>query len=126
MVQCDVVLDVQWQKWLSSWQSGGDKREGQAEVLVEIINQSSGHLISEEIVFNHEYQHLRQLTNTICYRLCCHQKDMVSDTDSTTIMQNDKMLVSKFSCFGSILFNSFFFRPPLSMDIKHTTYSLHI
>ncbi|XP_054815070.1 ent-copalyl diphosphate synthase, chloroplastic-like isoform X2 [Prosopis cineraria] len=66
-----------WQKWLSSWPSGGDKRGGQAELLVQIINLSAGHRISGELLFNHQYQHLLQLTNTVCYRLRYHQKDQI-------------------------------------------------
>ncbi|XP_028762173.1 ent-copalyl diphosphate synthase, chloroplastic [Neltuma alba] len=82
--------DVQhsWQKWLSSWHGGGDNREGQAELLVQIINLSAGHRISEEPLFDHQYQHLLHLTNTVCYRLRCHQKDKVSDRVS--IMPQDK------------------------------------
>ncbi|KAF7818328.1 ent-copalyl diphosphate synthase, chloroplastic [Senna tora] len=68
-----------WQKWLSSWQSGGDKREGLAELLVQIINLSAGNWISEELVFNPQYQHLLQLTNTICYTLQSHQNHMAQE-----------------------------------------------
>ncbi|XP_061367004.1 ent-copalyl diphosphate synthase, chloroplastic [Gastrolobium bilobum] len=64
-----------WKKWLSSWQSEAEKGEGQAELLVQIINLSAGHWISEEQMFNPQYQSLLQVTNTICHRLSCYQKD---------------------------------------------------
>ncbi|KAK2413038.1 pentatricopeptide repeat-containing protein, mitochondrial [Trifolium repens] len=69
-----------WKKWLSSWQSEGDKCEGEAELLVQIIqiiNLSAGHWISEDQIFNPQYKHLLQLTNTICHKLSCYQKDKI-------------------------------------------------
>jgi len=73
------IFLLQWKKWLSSWQNEGDKCEGEAELLVEIINLSAGHWISEEQIFNPQYKHLLQLTNSICHKLHCYQKDKVSD-----------------------------------------------
>ncbi|KAH1194908.1 Ent-copalyl diphosphate synthase, chloroplastic [Glycine max] len=64
-----------WEKWLSSWHREGDKCEGQAELLAQIINLCDGHWISEDQVFDPQYQSLLQLTNTLCNRLRCHQKD---------------------------------------------------
>ncbi|XP_019426487.1 PREDICTED: ent-copalyl diphosphate synthase, chloroplastic-like isoform X2 [Lupinus angustifolius] len=64
-----------WKKWLSSWQSEVDKCEGEAELLVQIINLSGGHWISKEQLFHPQYQRLLQLTNTICHRLHFYHKD---------------------------------------------------
>ncbi|KAK7336757.1 hypothetical protein VNO77_17304 [Canavalia gladiata] len=64
-----------WKKWLSSWEREGDKCEGQAELLAQIINLSAGHGISEEQMFDPHYQRLLQLSNTVCHRLGCFQKD---------------------------------------------------
>lgn len=81
-----------WKKWLSSWQSEGDMCQGQAELLVQIINLSAGHWISEELLFNPQYQRLVQLTNTVCHRLRCYQKDkeLESDTCGTNISKITK------------------------------------
>ncbi|XP_054803586.1 ent-copalyl diphosphate synthase, chloroplastic-like isoform X2 [Prosopis cineraria] len=64
-----------WKKWLSNWQSGGDTCQGHAELLVKIINLCGGSWISEEILLNPRYQQLIELTNRVCYRLHCYQKD---------------------------------------------------
>ncbi|XP_058739280.1 ent-copalyl diphosphate synthase, chloroplastic [Vicia villosa] len=64
-----------WKKWLSSWQSEGDKCEGEAELLIQIINLCAVHRISEEQICNPQYKHLLQLTNTICHQLSCYQKE---------------------------------------------------
>ncbi|KAL5095854.1 hypothetical protein RYX36_000181 [Vicia faba] len=64
-----------WKKWLSSWQSEGDNCEGEAELLIQIINLCAVHLISEEQICNPQYKHLLQLTNSICHKLSCYQKD---------------------------------------------------
>ncbi|KAK7242998.1 hypothetical protein RIF29_37780 [Crotalaria pallida] len=79
-----------WKKWLSNWQSEVDKCHGQAELLVQIINLSSGNKILEEQLLYPQYQRLLQLTNTICYRLQCYQKDKEIDNGSngTNIYNN--------------------------------------
>ncbi|XP_012568797.1 ent-copalyl diphosphate synthase, chloroplastic-like isoform X1 [Cicer arietinum] len=71
-----------WKKWLSSWQIEGDNCEGEAELLVQIINLSAGHWISEEQIFNPQYKHLLQLTNSICHKLRCYQKDKELNSSS--------------------------------------------
>ncbi|KAI9119301.1 hypothetical protein K1719_009976 [Acacia pycnantha] len=79
-------MQQSWQKWLSSWHGeGGDKREGQAELLVQIINLSAGHRTSEELLFNHQYKHLLELTDTVCCRLRCHQKDEAYESGSCSV-----------------------------------------
>lgn len=79
------IIILQWKKWLSSWESGGgDNCEGQAELLVQTINLSAGHWISEEQMFSPQYQRLLQLTNTLCHTLSCYQKDKVSDSATST------------------------------------------
>ncbi|XP_027351676.1 ent-copalyl diphosphate synthase, chloroplastic [Abrus precatorius] len=77
-----------WKKWLSSWEGEGDKCEGQAELLAHIINLSAGHWISEEQMLNPHYQHLLQLTNTICHRLRCYQKDKEHESGSCSTYVN--------------------------------------
>ncbi|KAL1351503.1 ent-copalyl diphosphate synthase, chloroplastic [Arachis hypogaea] len=65
-----------WKKWLSSWQLEGNNCEGKAGLLVHIINLSGGHWNSEEeLSFNPQYQHLLQLTNSVCHKLYSFQKD---------------------------------------------------
>lgn len=77
-----------WKKWLSSWQNEGDKCEGEAELLVEIINLSAGHWISEDQIFNPQYKHLLQLTNSICHKLHCYQKDKELKSSSSNLREN--------------------------------------
>ncbi|KAK2359467.1 ent-copalyl diphosphate synthase, chloroplastic [Trifolium repens] len=77
-----------WKKWLLSWQSEGDKCEGEAELLVQIINLNAGHWISEDQIFNPQYKHLLQLTNTICHKLSCYQKDKELKTSSCNMYEN--------------------------------------
>ncbi|KAF7804749.1 ent-copalyl diphosphate synthase, chloroplastic [Senna tora] len=67
-----------WKKWLSTWESGGHTWQGQAELLVHIINLSAGRWISEELLLNPHYQQLLQLTNSICYTLSSCQNDKAS------------------------------------------------
>ncbi|KAI4301251.1 hypothetical protein L6164_034546 [Bauhinia variegata] len=74
-----------WKSWLSNWASGGDKWQAEAELLLKTINLSAGHLLSEELVFNSHYQQLLQLTNTLCSRLRCHQKDKAHMNGSCNI-----------------------------------------
>ncbi|MED6106811.1 Gly-Xaa carboxypeptidase [Stylosanthes scabra] len=67
-----------WKKWLSSWQIEGDKCEGKAELLVQIINLSGGRRwISED---EQSYQCLLQLTNSICHKLYYFRKDKDNET----------------------------------------------
>ncbi|CAJ1904862.1 unnamed protein product [Sphenostylis stenocarpa] len=68
-----------WEKWLSSWHSEGDKWEGQGELLVQIINLCGGHWISEDQMFDPQYETLLQLTNSLCHTLYSHQKDKELD-----------------------------------------------
>lgn len=83
---------VQWKKWLSNWQGGGDTCLGHAELLVKTINLSAGDWISEELLLNPRYQQLIQLTNKVCYRLQCYQTDKVSDR--TCIMMSITILIT--------------------------------
>ncbi|MED6194806.1 Gly-Xaa carboxypeptidase [Stylosanthes scabra] len=70
-----------WKKWLSSWQIEVDKCKGKAELLVQIINLSRGHCISDhEQNFNPQYQRLFQLINSVCQRLYSFQKDKDNET----------------------------------------------
>ncbi|XP_058736370.1 ent-copalyl diphosphate synthase, chloroplastic-like isoform X2 [Vicia villosa] len=77
-----------WGKWLSNWQSEGDRREGEGELLVQIINLSSNHGISEEQICNPQYKHLLQLTNSICHQLSCYQKDKDLESNSSNMHEN--------------------------------------
>ncbi|XP_047178780.1 ent-copalyl diphosphate synthase, chloroplastic [Vigna umbellata] len=69
-----------WEKWLSSWHEEGDKCEGQGELLAQIINLCGGHWISEDQMFDPQYETLLQLTNSLCHTLYCHQKDKESES----------------------------------------------
>ncbi|KAK7396372.1 hypothetical protein VNO78_17330 [Psophocarpus tetragonolobus] len=68
-----------WEKWLSNWHQEGDKYEGQAELLAQIINLCAGHWISEDQVFDPQYETLLQLTNTVCHKLRFHRNEKELD-----------------------------------------------
>lgn len=118
-----IVMLLQWEKWLSSWHREGDKCEGQAELLAQIINLCDGHWISEDQVFDPQYQSLLQLTNTLCNRLRCHQKDKVSDTATIITYPTTNTTSQLLATFQTFIFclhapNAFFFYLP-HFPIKH-------
>lgn len=101
---------LKWEKWLSSWHEEGDKCEGQGELLAQIINLCGGHWISEDQMFDPQYETLLQLTNSLCHTLYCHQKDKVSDK-ATIISYPKTNAIPTFQTFIFWLYsiNAFFF-----------------
>ncbi|CAJ2633133.1 unnamed protein product [Trifolium pratense] len=61
-------LNQMWQSWLSSWHDEGNISEREAELLVQIINLTTGYW-SEELQFNPQYQKLLEVTNRVCTSL---------------------------------------------------------
>nr|ANO43020.1 terpene synthase 3 [Tripterygium wilfordii] len=57
-----------WEKWVLTWQEEGDRREGEAELLVQTINLMAGHTPSQELL----YERLFKLTNKVCHQLGRH------------------------------------------------------
>nr|XP_011460569.1 PREDICTED: ent-copalyl diphosphate synthase, chloroplastic-like [Fragaria vesca subsp. vesca] len=57
-----------WTKWLLKWQETGETYKDEAELLVEMINQTAG--LSQDLMSNNsEYEQLFGLTNKICNQL---------------------------------------------------------
>jgi hypothetical protein len=65
------------------WQSEGDRQQGEAELVVHMINLTAGRLFSEEIMSHPQYQRLSHLINKIYYQLCSYQKQEVSNHSRT-------------------------------------------
>ncbi|XP_028799641.1 ent-copalyl diphosphate synthase, chloroplastic-like [Neltuma alba] len=64
----DILHDA-WKKWLLGWQSGGDQWEGDAELLVNMINLNAGYQLPHYLQINPQYHRLLQLSNQICHQL---------------------------------------------------------
>ncbi|XP_054816784.1 ent-copalyl diphosphate synthase 5-like [Prosopis cineraria] len=64
----DILHDA-WKKWLLGWQSEGDKWEGEAELLVNMININGGYQLSHDLQLNPQYQRLVQVSNQLCHQL---------------------------------------------------------
>ncbi|KAG6774483.1 hypothetical protein POTOM_021836 [Populus tomentosa] len=79
-----------WEKWLLIWELDGDRRQGEAELLVQTINLTAGYLVSEELLAHHpQYEQLVDLTNRICYQLDHYKKNKVHYNGSySTITSN--------------------------------------
>ncbi|XP_034915015.1 LOW QUALITY PROTEIN: ent-copalyl diphosphate synthase 1-like [Populus alba] len=72
-----------WERWLLSWELEGDRRRGEAELLVQTINLTAGYLVSEELLAHHpQYEQLADLANRICYQLGYYQKNKVHGNGS--------------------------------------------
>nr|QTW97442.1 CPS1 [Artemisia annua] len=54
-----------WEMWLTGWERVG-MVEGQAELIVQTINMTSGRWVSKELLTHPQYQRLSTLTNNIC------------------------------------------------------------
>jgi ent-copalyl diphosphate synthase len=73
---------MKWERWLISWELEGDRRRGEAELLVQTIHLTAGYKVSEELLVYHpQYEQLADLTNRICYQLGHYQKNKVSERD---------------------------------------------
>ncbi|KAB2605326.1 ent-copalyl diphosphate synthase [Pyrus ussuriensis x Pyrus communis] len=63
-----------WEKWLLKWQEKGDVHQDEAELLVEMINQTAGLLPSDGLLLSSpEHEQLLKITNTVCNKLRCYQ-----------------------------------------------------
>ncbi|KAJ6336010.1 hypothetical protein OIU78_012582 [Salix suchowensis] len=72
-----------WERSLLSWELEGDRRQGEAELLVQTISLAAGYLVSEELLAHHpQYEQLADLTNRICYQLGHYKKNKVHDNGS--------------------------------------------
>ncbi|KAL5059577.1 hypothetical protein RYX36_031181 [Vicia faba] len=58
-------LNRMWQSWFSSWASKGLRSPGDAELLVQIINLTSGNW-SEDLDLDPQYQKLLEATKRVC------------------------------------------------------------
>ncbi|KAI4381202.1 hypothetical protein MLD38_007300 [Melastoma candidum] len=75
-----VPLHVSWEKWLKSWEEGGETNKGLVELLVQTINlcsNSSDLSMSEGTWSRPLYRHLCNLTSNICLQLDRHRKQNV-------------------------------------------------
>ncbi|XP_054816671.1 ent-copalyl diphosphate synthase 5-like [Prosopis cineraria] len=64
----DILQDA-WKKWLLGWQKEGDKWDGEAELLVNMININGGHQLFGDLQLNPLYQRLVQVSNQLCHLL---------------------------------------------------------
>ncbi|XP_054814945.1 ent-copalyl diphosphate synthase 1-like isoform X2 [Prosopis cineraria] len=71
------ILHNTWEKWLSGSQSEGDEWEGEAELLVKMINLNGGFEISQDIEVNPIHQRLVQLSNELCLQLTSLQENKI-------------------------------------------------
>ncbi|KAK4285651.1 hypothetical protein QN277_002321 [Acacia crassicarpa] len=58
-----------WSKWLLGWQREGDRWEGEAELLVNMIHINGSHQLSHDLQLNPQYQRLVQVSNQLCHQL---------------------------------------------------------
>ncbi|KAE8660652.1 Ent-copalyl diphosphate synthase [Hibiscus syriacus] len=68
-----------WEKWMLKWVEEGDRHQGVAELVVQMINLTSGCWSMEELVSHPQYKRLSDLTDSVCYQLCYYQKQKVQD-----------------------------------------------
>ncbi|GJX82891.1 Ent-copalyl diphosphate synthase, chloroplastic-like protein [Tanacetum coccineum] len=52
--------------WLTGWENGVGMAEGQADLILQTINMTSGRWVSKELLAHPQYQRLSTLTNNIC------------------------------------------------------------
>ncbi|KAJ0053559.1 hypothetical protein Pint_03312 [Pistacia integerrima] len=72
-------LRLAWEKWLMKWEAEGDRHQGEAELIIQTINLTSGRWISEELLSHPQYLRLSHLTNTICHKLAHFQNQKVNE-----------------------------------------------
>ncbi|KAK8630703.1 hypothetical protein V6N13_079484 [Hibiscus sabdariffa] len=68
-----------WEKWMLKWVDEGDRHRGVAELVVQMINLTSGYWSMEELMSHPQYERLSDLTNIVCHHLCYYQKQKVQD-----------------------------------------------
>jgi len=111
-----------WKKWVSSWENEGDKCEGEAELLVQIINLCAANYISEEQIFNPQYKHLLQLTNTICHQLRCYQKDKELENSSSHENMITSEVESKMQELVQVVFQKS--QDDIDFNVKNTFFTV--
>ncbi|XP_021897961.1 ent-copalyl diphosphate synthase, chloroplastic [Carica papaya] len=72
-------LHQAWENWLVRWQEEGDGHKEEAELLVQIINLSAGHYVSEELLSHPQYKQLSTITNQLCHKLGRYRSQKVQD-----------------------------------------------
>ncbi|KAL5059580.1 hypothetical protein RYX36_031184 [Vicia faba] len=69
-------LNRMWQSWFSSWCSKGLRSPGDAELLVQIINLTSGNW-SEDLELDPQYQKLLEATKRVCVSIHNYESNWV-------------------------------------------------
>ncbi|CAI8614208.1 unnamed protein product [Vicia faba] len=69
-------LNRMWQSWFSSWCSKGLRSPGDAELLVQIINLTSGNW-SEDLELDPQYQKLLEATKRVCISIHNYESNWV-------------------------------------------------
>nr|WCR39979.1 terpene synthase class II ent-copalyl diphosphate synthase [Salvia officinalis] len=66
-----------WQKWLKTWEEGGDMGEAEAQLLLRTLHLSSGF---DQSSFSHpKYEQLLEATSKVCHQLRLFQNRKVDD-----------------------------------------------
>ncbi|XP_050266353.1 ent-copalyl diphosphate synthase 1 isoform X2 [Quercus robur] len=84
-------LHLAWEKWLLKWHIEGDRQQGEAELLVHIINLTAGRLFSEELMSHPQYKPLSDLINKIYCQLCSYQKHKVYNVKGSNTSCSDNI-----------------------------------
>nr|QTW97445.1 CPS4 [Artemisia annua] len=66
-----------WTSWLLRLQEQGNHIGGEAELIVQVINISSGRWLAEEPLSHPQYQLLSSITNNLCNQISRKEKSMV-------------------------------------------------
>lgn len=66
-----------WTSWLLRWQEQGNHIGGEAELIVQVINISSGRWLAEEPLSHPQYQLLSSITNDLCNQISRKDNSMV-------------------------------------------------
>ncbi|KAL5053459.1 hypothetical protein RYX36_034141 [Vicia faba] len=106
-----LYLNRMWQSWFSSWSSKGLSSPEDAELLVQIINLTSGNW-SEDLELDPQYQKLLEATKRVCISLHNYESNLVhvgTDSEVESEMQELVQLVHQSSQndFHSSIKNSF-------------------
>ncbi|KAH6799654.1 hypothetical protein C2S51_036138 [Perilla frutescens var. frutescens] len=70
-------LSNEWQKWVKTWEEGGDLGKAEARLLLQTLHLSSG---LDESTFSHpRYHELMEATSNVCHELRLFQKRKVRE-----------------------------------------------